>query len=297
MSKKVEYSELESVYDILKNKVDYKETSEIFDKITKEFKQTVVDLKKNNRLDSRKNIENYDKMSDDLSKIKAQLIEVLEDRKKDTIDHSQFLRSMSDQLKKNLRDDIKKITDQLEELKESCLVNFAKKQEIIVIKQEIKQFTDQKVNKEEFNDFVSLNNQKLLKSLQEIKQRMKIKLSKLEKKIETIPLIPKEKTSYSDMIITKADRSDLESLNSKFLLFSQELNLLKSEVKANSSYLDSQLEEIRKVLEEIVNNIKLKATSKEILALIENKANIEDTNKALIEIHKELDMLQNCKSY
>ena len=62
-----------------------------------------------------------------------------------------------------------------------------------------------------------------------------------------------------------------------------------AEEKAGTREVDSRMETLRKKIEEISAELVYKANIKDVCAILDNKSNIEDVNKALGEIHGELD--------
>ncbi|OMJ93944.1 hypothetical protein SteCoe_3000 [Stentor coeruleus] len=292
LNKKADYSEVENLYDIIKQKSDHDELVLTCDKISKEFKQSLLDIKKDIKQYSKReglSAEALMKYSEDITKVRSQLLEVLEDRKKDTIEHGQFLKSMSIQIKSELRSDISNVSNSVDQIKDILTENYAKKQEIISTRQELRTLIDQKCSKEELHTFISTSFTDLDKAFKAFKQKAKTEKSKTESKILQAPQVIKEKPNYSESILSKADKSDLEALSSNFQSFQKDLSNIKSEQQVNNKYLESHITTSRHLLEELSKEIKIKPSSKEILALIDNKANIDDTNKALIEIHQELD--------
>lgn len=274
-AKKVDTTETDILHDNLKQKLDYKEALKMHEKLSKDLKKTINDYKKDIKLDISKStipIEIIDKFNTDINIIKSQIIEVLEDRKKDTIEHSQFLKASASQIKKDLKDDLSKMSSEIENVKDNILENLIKKQEFAIYKQDLKSLNENKLNQEEFSKFSNEFHQEHLKSIKDLKGYFKSKISKSLSKLPE-PTIIKESPKYS------------EAIHSILL----EISGIKSELKVNTEYLNNYILTFRSLLDNLSNDLKAKASTKDLLALIEMKANIEDTNKALIEIHKELD--------
>lgn len=285
-SKKADFSEVESVYEAIKQKADFRETAEVIERLSKDLQSAVGSWKKRGK--SSMSADVFGKITEDISKIRNQMIEVLEDRKKDTIYHSEFFKEMSAQVKKETQEAINKQLDHFDQFKDSISSNFARKQDFLSAKQDFSQVSEQKLNKEEFSQFLPVH-QDLLKSFQSFKKSTKAELLKFSSKFDSIPQVPKEKTSIADMIISKADKSETISLASSIQSLVSEVSSVRSELKSNNLYISNVVSEVKACVEDLDKEVKLKGSTKDILALMENKANIEDTNKALIEIHQELD--------
>ena len=292
-SKKVDIVELEGIHEALKNKADINDTVDMYEKFNKELKQLAMAFKKEMKHGSKRSHDTSgdftERINEEVSKIKTQLIMVLEDRKKDTIEHSQFLKTMSTQIKRETQDEINKLLNQFEEFKEYVSANLVRKQEFSTIRQDLKLLAEQKLSKDEFNVFSTGSFQDLSKAVKNLKKELKENLIKVNARFENMPPASKEKTSYADMIINKAEKSEIESLSSTLQSLLSDFSSIKSELKSNGSYFTTQLSDIQGIIENLHKEIKQKANTKEFLAFVENKADIEDTNKALIEIHKELD--------
>ena len=194
-SKKADFNEIENICENIKQKADFEETMHLFDKFNKEYKQTLTDIRKEIRGESKKYTFSTDfayKVNEDITKLRNSMIEVLEDRKKDTIDHASFLKNATFQIKKEIKDDLIKIGHKIEEVSDNVSENYTKKQEFAIYKQDLKKFSEQKLNKTDFQEFLSTKTDPAT-SFQNLKDYVKSKLKKFSSKIEKI-LITKEKT-------------------------------------------------------------------------------------------------------
>jgi hypothetical protein len=85
-------------------------------------------------------------------------------------------------------------------------------------------------------------------------------------------------------IQTKANLSDFENLKLTVDKLSREnLN------KLDFNKFDAYITDTRSAVEEIQRDLMMKANIKEMLNLLKNKSDIDDVNKALTQIHEELD--------
>jgi hypothetical protein len=83
----------------------------------------------------------------------------------------------------------------------------------------------------------------------------------------------------------KANLSDFENLKLTVDKLSREnLN------KLDFNKFDAYINDTRAAVEEIQRDLMMKANIKEMLNLMKNKSDIDDVNKALTQIHEELDL-------
>jgi len=102
-------------------------------------------------------------------------------------------------------------------------------------------------------------------------------------------------------LINKADTSMIHGLLSQkigSLDFDEmkrklEYALTTLDEKSNQRDFDHQVSNLRKHVDELQKDILLKANIKDVCTLLDTKSNIDDVNKALVEIHKELDLKSN----
>jgi hypothetical protein len=85
-------------------------------------------------------------------------------------------------------------------------------------------------------------------------------------------------------IQTKANLSDFENLKLTVdKLLRENLN------KLDFNKFDAYITDTRAAVEEIQRDLMMKANIKEMLNMMKNKSDIDDVNKALTQIHEELD--------
>jgi hypothetical protein len=293
LNKKVDYSEVENLYEGIKQKADIKHLEELQEKISKDFKTVLIEFKKDLKNQEKKNGFNGDlisRLSEDVTKIRSQILEVLEDRKKDTIDHAQFLKNSMSQVKSEVKDMVSAVEDQVNQVKDSLSNSFVKKSDLSSLKSDITTLKDQKSSKEDLS-LISLSISELKSKIEYLKDKKPLTFKPIETKPELKPDLkpPSKKEKHSKSVTVFESSPDLSTFHLTIQAILQDIDLLKSEQKANSSFLSSQLSSLLSLQESLQNDQKSKLGNKEILALIENKANIEDINTALVEIHKELD--------
>ena len=86
----------------------------------------------------------------------------------------------------------------------------------------------------------------------------------------------------------KANISDIETLRLSIDKISKEnLN------KLDFNKFDAYMNDTRQAVDELQKDLMMKANLKEMLHLLKNKSDIDDVNKALTQIHEELDLKCN----
>jgi hypothetical protein len=103
------------------------------------------------------------------------------------------------------------------------------------------------------------------------------------------------------MLNTKAD---IRALQTKIGV--EDFNSVKNELwavgeevrgKTDQETFSAQMEDLSGNLDILTKDLVLKANVKDICQLLDQKANVEDINKILLEIHKELDAKAAIGSY
>jgi hypothetical protein len=93
-----------------------------------------------------------------------------------------------------------------------------------------------------------------------------------------------DSASTNMAIQSKVSISEFENLRNAFEKINRE-NLNKLDYNKFEAYLA----DTRNSIEEIQKDLMMKSNIKEILNLLKNKADIDDVNKALTQVHEELD--------
>ena len=93
-----------------------------------------------------------------------------------------------------------------------------------------------------------------------------------------------DSASINLAVQNKIGAADFESLKNAYEKLNREvLN------KVDYNKFEAYMNDSRNSIEEIQKDLMMKSNIKEILSLMKNKADIDDVNKALTQIHEELD--------
>mmetsp|Transcript_16695 Transcript_16695/g.16613 ORF Transcript_16695/g.16613 Transcript_16695/m.16613 type:complete len:258 (-) Transcript_16695:1092-1865(-) len=228
-------------------------------------------------------------------------------------------------MKKSLENTKEKITkdssDSFKEIKrifdtDKTVMNEILKQETLErekIKSSINELVKQIYLKKETLDAIEIANKDLLakckneskynlevfnSGIAEIKTEMRSILNNLEKEF----LVQLEKklnfSDFSAEMETKADISALERAIASRVSHGEleevkaEMEQLQSELKRKASLeaLDNSLKSFKELVEEISKELLLKGNIKDLLALLDTKATIEEVNKSIEEIYTDLQL-------
>ena len=179
-----------------------------------------------------------------------------------------FLNQKINSLEKNLNDknyitdnDVENISNKIKSDLQSQVNDFQK-----YIKDYLKNFDDELIN--------NINTKANISDIEEL----------LSLKNDISNLIP--------LINSKANIIDIENIKLTLEKISQDnLNYV------NYNKLDSFILEMQSEISQIKNDLILKGNINETMSYLNNKANIDDVNTALTEIHKELDNKLNLKDF
>ena len=94
--------------------------------------------------------------------------------------------------------------------------------------------------------------------------------------------------AFNIAIQNKANISDIENLKLTIDKISKE-NLNKLDFNKFEAYIN----DTRQAVDELQKDLMMKSNLKEMLHLLKNKSDIDDVNKALTQIHEELDLKCN----
>ena len=122
--------------------------------------------------------------------------------------------------------------------------------------------------------------------LKNVNKKMDIEVAKsiLDQKVD--------QNTFQKIINSKSSSTEIDNIK---LTLSKITNEIKN--KLNIDKFDSFIESISSNIQEIKNDLVLKGNIDEIMSYLKNKANIDDVNKALVEIHNELDSKSSLEDF
>ena len=283
-----------SINNLAKNKIEYKDFESINNKIIENNKNSI-------------NLTNQ--INDDLEKIKSEINIINLKYNKTNGELNEIknnFESIEKSLKKNENNIIKSLDNKINSIAERINNNqleyekdFQKNMNIITqnidqLKKQLKSFESQKYTTISDFDNISLQLKSEMKDFQNyikdyIKNFDEDLINNINQKlsIEKAEEILSQKADINTvqkMFNSRASSTEVDNLKLNYEKMVQEL-----ENKINYDKFDSYIGKISDNIEEIKNDLLLKSNIDEIMSYLKNKANIDDVNKALIDIHNDLD--------
>ena len=308
---KAENKEIDQILGIIHKKVDYEtymerlETNnkEIQDSFNYKVKTLKQQLSEQESLFEGKTSENYNYCTQLDSGIKQ-----LQENLKKAVDKSNYLYEENIKFCKSLCDDYNtELSNQIHLLSEEVEKNQSyirevsnekvSKDELNQVQVNLSKWVKEKANQSELEKAVCALQKDYTKNNQELGSDFKTKLYKLESEILNKT---DQKVSYSELHSYLSEKADITQINR--LLSSKasqdEVNEVKKaqeklfgelKVRAGKEELEKHIDSTKNALEEVGKDILLKASIKDVCSLMDQKANVEDVNNALSDVHKELD--------
>ena len=240
----------------------------------------------------------------DYAKLKEQLHTVSEDTRRSLERSSKNLDSATTQLKSTTQEEVLQL-----------------KKTIVEIRKEIEELDQKKSDREEVTElnanFVELLEPKaavvevqkaLTESQTDIAQKLTELKGDLSKELRTLKTTVQaqldQKANISDVtstMNTKADKVEVQEVlqlkanatEVEEVKTSVEAVLAEVEKKVDAKSYMEQASNTKSQLEDLHKELTLKSSIKDVCTLVDAKANTEDMNKALVEVHKELEKKAN----
>ena len=290
--------------NLTSNKADYKEIEGIITNANNDNKNLISKI---NKIDNESN-----QLKNELGLLKNNLnsfnssIKLLDDKIK-TFSSTNTNANVNDNMNSVFNDKINKLNDQILELNNTINNKTLSHKDLEIIHKKINDISNNTLSASKAENYCSFNDlDNLYKSIKtEMKNKIdeikiytqeyiksfdndiQISLDKKANLSEITPLINNKADirEISLILDSKLDKNDIEKIQLSFDKVSKDyLNKIDYD-KFNSFVNDTQFQ-----IESLKNDLMLKANIKEIITYLKGKANIDDVNKALIEIHNELDL-------
>lgn len=295
MTKKVEGRDIEKLYSVLSKKADFEVTVELLEKIKYECRDMMNEAKR-----EMKKAEDFDfryRLEGEISRIKEGLDILMRNHSEENEERNLYFKSVTVGVKADVQREINKVIEEIKYTQETL-------QDLIKSRVDKNEFSDVKsllcetqkgLDKHRQNTDVT--NEEVFASLRAFRDDVQGKFKNFELQMsETLS----QKVNLFELPKLMENKLDMAQASKQLgIKTSQEdISYLKKELektridlsrKSNSSDLDSHIQSTQIALEDVAKDMLLKCNIKDVCALLDMKANIDDTNKALSEIHKELD--------
>jgi DNA repair exonuclease SbcCD ATPase subunit len=322
LSKKAENKELDKMLSLINKKADLESTREMLQQSKGEVVDAISSFKgdfKTDRsrlegfvIEKAKETENTArKVEDELIRLREQLIGVVEDRRKDIEDQSRLVKTLNSSLKAEIKTAFMNSREELDRLAGQVSDAQSRKVdrgELIELKSSLISGLDSKADLSELEQSLGNFSADLANTLQELKEEQRGKVSRVEadlfKQIDrkvnisdfNVALNEKADSSYVSRLMTnRVSADEVTALRREVEIAKDELSL-----KASQEELDSHIISTRGALEEVGKDMLLKTNIKDLCSLLDLKANIDDVNKILLEVQKEIDLKmpsEDCASH
>uniref|UniRef100_A0A7S3IAC5 C1q domain-containing protein n=1 Tax=Fabrea salina TaxID=342563 RepID=A0A7S3IAC5_9CILI len=302
LNKKIDSKELEKIYNSITKKADFESTLEMFEKHKSEVREQISELETNTSyLAKHQEFINYKvKVDDELNKLNEQLKGLMEDRRRSSEEVQKYIKAVNSSNKNEVYKQISQINEHLESFDvriDDLVSNRINKEEVNYLKQAVKSLQETKLEPKELQD--SMNkvyydlSDHFETSCNKLKERIISHEKETGKALEEKPnneefyKLIDEKLDISKASLwlsDKASHRDLEHLKGQVQDIFKALS-----TKASLHTLENHIATTRKALEDVSKDMVQKSNVKDVCELLDTKANVEDANKALSDIHKELD--------
>lgn len=246
----------------------------------------------------------YERVNDDIHRLSDQVKSILQERRHDLEETTNMAKTISNNAKKELQlttdtlaEDIERLRRELEEI----LSKKVDKKEFSHTKSKLQSLIEGKADIAEIQNTIDSWQSDINLRFKENKEEIKSILKEQENELYDIM---NKKANLSDLtgaLSTKVDMNVLNSLLHKKADF-QDFDSLRQKFNKMIQTVDDtvpakEFDELAhkciKGLEEIQKEVTQKANISDICTLLDAKASIDDVNRALVDIHKELDAKPN----
>ncbi|CAG9326047.1 unnamed protein product [Blepharisma stoltei] len=310
-SLKADLKDIDKIFVSLSQKADHSFMLESIDNLKRDLKDLANDTKKefsSGRKRSEEAFEVINKLKEDIARLKDDVIGVVELTRSDVDEQSKTLKSLISANRDEIEKEISEAFEHIENLK-ADLVELADssvdKGEIVNMKQGITTLYETKASIGEVSTELTSVQKDMLNKLQDLKDQISNKFSRIETElfrnlddkaslleVQGLLSTKLDLSQASKMLVAKANVEDLNLISSQLQSFRDELYR-----KFNPEEIDLQVKSSKLSLEYLEKELLLKANIKDMCTLLDMKANIIDTNRALSEIHKELDVKVNLEEF
>lgn len=303
LSKKIDSKEIEKLYSALSKKADFEVTVELLEKIKYEFRDMANDIKRD--LKRSEDFEFRYKLESDLSKLKEDFIINAEKNKEDSTETNIYIKSLTSGIKSEFQRDLNKLYEEIKYTQEAL-------QDLVKTRVDHNEFLGAKQllvenqrGIDKMRENLETNTQDLSEALKALKEDFVSKYKKIENEIcenlntkvsiNDLPKLVENKLDASQAVKQLGVKNTQEDLAA----VKKEIERIRIELsrKSSATDLESHIRSTELALEDVAKDMLIKCNIKDVCALLDMKANIDDTNKALSEVHKELDSKLNTDNF
>ena len=283
-----------SINNLIKNKIEYKDFEAINNKIIENNKNSInannqlnhdieqikneiniINTKYNNLNGSVNEIKNkYNSFEKDMNDNQDNVIKILENKINSVVERindNQINNEKDTQKNMNIiHQNLEQINQKIEDMENQKYITLSDFENIsLQLKSDMKDFQSY------IKDYLKNFDDELINNIN-------TKMSKEEAK--DILSQKADMNTIQKMLSSKATTLEVDTIKLNLEKMNQEL-----QNKINFDKFDSFLEKVYDDIQVIKNDLLLKSNIDEVMSYLKNKANIDDVNKALVDIHNDLD--------
>ena len=283
-----------SINNLIKNKIEYKDFEAINNKIIENNKNSInannqlnhdieqikneiniINTKYNNLNGSVNEIKNkYNSFEKDMNDNQDNVIKILENKINSVVERindNQINNEKDTQKNMNIiHQNLEQINQKIEDMENQKYITLSDFENIsLQLKSDMKDFQSY------IKDYLKNFDDELINNIN-------TKMSKEEAK--DILSQKADMNTIQKMLSSKATTLEVDTIKLNLEKMNQEL-----QNKINFDKFDSFLEKVYDDIQVIKNDLLLKSNINEVMSYLKNKANIDDVNKALVDIHNDLD--------
>lgn len=243
---------------------------------------------------------NGDRSLDEIFSYKEQLRQLQEERKRDIEETADFIKQVMETNKQEFSRDLQGVRGDLEKARND-IVDRCSMQEVLNIKQTLLLSLDSKVDVKEVQNALNECQQDLAEQLTAYKTKTTESLKNMEVNLNRVIDRKVDHKDLKQVIDSKADRVELVEKYAQKAehdeVRDQFVELVRSvQTKLAKDHFDQYEKGMEQNINEIMKQLGKKSSIKDVCALLDMKSNTEEVNKALDEIHSEMDKVLVTKS-
>ncbi|EAR84714.1 hypothetical protein TTHERM_00637160 (macronuclear) [Tetrahymena thermophila SB210] len=288
----------------LEKKCDVSQAFDLVNKAKNDFQDSLIKIQdeqsKSQQIFTDKYFKILESVKDEIINLKDQLNHSNEERYQTEQQLTDYIKQQSELVQSDLMQEIDKVYNELDEVRKQIDdVSSLKidKKEHGEFKSKVMGILEDKVDLSEVQQALNVCQADISARFVEYKEEMKLKLKNVEGDILNAVSKKANLQDIQDILNSKVDASMVQQIISK-RANSKEVEALRVivdkisvdiEEKLTVNDFENHVLQTKNALDAIQKDMILKANIKDVCALLDTKANIDDMNKALTEIYKDLD--------
>ncbi|KAL4493978.1 hypothetical protein ABPG72_021995 [Tetrahymena utriculariae] len=311
LNKKAEQKELDKIYNQVAQKADIDLLNQMSNQLRNELIKDMQDMKDQTinfrkaqeeqvQDKFKKNEQLFDNLREEILKAHENIKSVNEERRNDQEQMQNFNKGLLANYKKEIQKEIQYLLDDLETLKKEFNENFLlklDKNEFIDFRVKVLNSLEEKTDLMEVQNALNACQSDISQRFLELKDEIKNYIGEneanllqiLDKKANFVDVQQAlsqkaDNTNVLNLLATKVSSQEIEDMRKMV-----EKVFRECEDKVNLKDFDHFANQANLAIEELQRDMLLKSNIKDVCTLLDAKSNIDDVNRALSDIHRELE--------